>query len=95
MALLIRLTLITVFALSAAAGCGSKPLPEADTPAAQNYVAVCAGCHTVYSPKMFTAAMWGVLVDRMDREMGRRGRPMSAATKADVLDYLQRNAGEH
>jgi hypothetical protein len=90
---LVRLSLILVVSLSAAA-CGSRTLPEADTAAAKNYVTACAGCHVIYPPKMFTAAMWGVIVDRMDLAMRRRGRPMTDATRAEVLDYLQRNAGE-
>jgi hypothetical protein len=68
-------------------------LPEADTPAAKTYVAACATCHVAYPPRLFTAAMWGTIVDRMDIAMRRQGRPMTAAVKAEVLDYLQRNAG--
>lgn len=75
-------------------GCGPKPLPEAESPAAHTYVATCGGCHVIYRPEMFTAGMWRTVVDRMDREMTRRRRPMPGATKSVILDYLQRNAGE-
>lgn len=74
--------------------CGSKPLPEAESAAAKTYVATCAGCHVLYPPSMLTAGMWRTVVDRMDREMARRGRPMATDTRAEVLAYLQRNAGE-
>jgi len=74
--------------------CGSKPLPEADSPAAKTYVATCGGCHIVYAPASFTAGMWRTLVDRMEREMARRQRPMSPEAKNEILEYLQRNAGE-
>ena len=93
MTFLVRLTLICVVALSAAA-CRPKPLPEADTPAAKTYIAACATCHVAYPPSLFTAAMWSTVVDRMDREMRRQRRPMTVATKAEILDYLQRHAGE-
>ena len=83
-----------IFALIfTSAACAPKPLPEAESQAAKTYVANCGGCHVVYRPDLLTAAMWGTMVDRMDRELRRRLRPMSADTKAEILDYLQRNAG--
>ena len=76
------------------AACNSKPLPEAESASAQTYVRTCGGCHVLYYPESFTAGMWGTIVNRMEREFKRRGQPLAPATKAEILDYLQRNAGE-
>ncbi len=84
---------LLLVAIAAFVGCASKPLPEADSPVAKTYVRACGSCHVVYRPEMFTAGMWRTVVDRMDREMTRRQRPMPAATKQEILAYLQRNAG--
>ncbi len=84
---------LLLLAIAAFVGCASTPLPEAESPVAKTYVRACGSCHVVYRPEMFTAGMWRTVVDRMDREMTRRQRPMPAATKQEILDYLQRNAG--
>jgi hypothetical protein len=76
------------------AACNSKPLPEAESASAQTYVKTCGGCHVLYNPESFTAGMWSTIVNRMERELTRRGRPLPPATKTEILDYLQRNAGE-
>jgi hypothetical protein len=47
----------------------------------------------VYRPELMTAAMWRTMVDRMEREMVRRGRSLDAASKEEILAYLARNAG--
>jgi hypothetical protein len=70
----------------------SRPLPEEGTPAALLYAQRCGGCHAVYRPELLTAGMWSAMVDRMEIELRRRGRPLDAGEKTEILAYLQRNA---
>jgi len=37
--------------------------------------------------------MWETMLVRMEIEMRRRGMPFSASERAEILDYLIRNAG--
>lgn len=81
---------------TAAAGCVHGPkLPEADSPAAQLYVARCGVCHGVYSPGTMTAAMWSTQVDAMMQEMAEAGTPpLAPEERRQILGYLTRNAGK-
>ena len=79
----------------AAAGCANRPkLPEADSPAAQLYVARCSACHGVYAPGTMTAAMWAVQLDAMTQRMAEAGTPLAPEERGKILDYLTRHAGK-
>ena len=78
--------------LAAAAGC-SKPLPEEGSADAALYAQRCGGCHVAHHPSALTAAMWDVMVKRMDSEIKRRGfPPLAEPERGRVLAYLQRHA---
>ena len=81
------------FVALVAAGCTRKPLPEEGTAPADLYVKRCGGCHAVYHPQFLTARMWETMVGRMEITMKRRGQPLSAADREEILAYLTRNAG--
>jgi mono/diheme cytochrome c family protein len=80
--------------LLAATVSGCAPdLPEPESPGARLYAGRCGGCHRLYAPSVMTAAMWRVMVERMQAEFGRRGlAPLSAAESAEILAYLDRHA---
>ena len=74
-------------------GC-SKPLPEADSPAAKLYAARCDSCHRAFPPGSLKFEMWKLKVDAMQGEIVRHGMPaLTAEEKATILDYLKRNSG--
>ena len=77
-----------------ASGC-SQPWPEEGTPVVMLYQQRCGGCHAAYRPGLLTAQMWQAMVDRMEVEIRRRGGALEPAEKAEILAYLQRNAGSH
>jgi len=81
---------------AAAAGCVHGPtLPDANSPAAQLYVARCGVCHGVYAPGTMTAAMWATQVDAMTQQMAEAGTPpLAPGERRQILDYLTRNAGK-
>jgi len=80
-------------ALLLAAGC-TRPLPEAESPAAKLYVAQCGMCHVAYHPGLMTPAMWEVQVARMDEQRSRRGLPpLAADDRRVILEYLRAHAG--
>lgn len=75
-------------------GCTPKPLPEEGSPSALLYVEKCGTyCHRPYQPVALKPKMWETMVARMEIEMVRRGMPFSASDRAQILDYLSRNAG--
>jgi mono/diheme cytochrome c family protein len=78
-------------------GCrGSKPLPEQGTYAEALYKQRCGSCHRPYAPASLTAAMWQVQVETMRSKMAQAGQPpLSKAEIVTILNYLQRNAGQH
>lgn len=87
---------VVVLALAAglaSAGC-SRPLPEAESPAAKLYAERCNRCHRVYQPGLMTEKMWETMVKRMETDMARNGDPLSSRDKAVILDYLKRNAAK-
>ena len=80
-------------ALLFVAGC-TRPLPEAESPAAKLYVAQCGMCHVAYHPGLMTPAMWEIQVARMDEQRGRRGLPpLAADDRRVILQYLRAHAG--
>jgi hypothetical protein len=89
-----RPRIIVVALLIATTGCGSKPLPEADSNAERLYATRCGGCHRPFQPSTMTAAMWSEQVEAMRLKMAQAGvAPLSAAEQRQILDYLERNAG--
>ena len=75
-------------------GCTPKPLPEEGSPSALLYVEKCGTyCHRPYQPVALKPKMWETMVARMEIEMVRRGMPFSPRDRAQILDYLSRNAG--
>lgn len=79
---------------SIAIGCTTE-VPEPETRAAQLYVSRCNGCHRVFLPGTLTAAMWDVQVERMQREMVRRGLPpLTKDERETVLAYLHRHSSD-
>jgi len=85
---------VVVVMLVVTMGCEPKPLPEPGSAAAQLYSQRCGGtCHNLYYPTVMTADMWTAMVERMDSEMSRRGVPLAAADKDEILAYLRRNSG--
>jgi Dihaem cytochrome c len=77
-------------------GACERPLPEANTAAAQLYTRRCGQCHHPYSPGSLTAAMWGIQVPLMETKM-RQNRlpPLSDQERDTIMDYLTRNAENH
>ena len=74
------------------AGC-THALPDADSPGAQLYQARCGTCHPLHEPRVFTAAMWEIQVEKMRETMRRRGvRPLTADEQAVLLAYLKAHA---
>ena len=77
------------------AGCARKPLPELGTAPARLYARRCGGCHQPYLPSTMTSAMWAEQVEAMQLKMEQASvAPLSEAERHQILDYLQRNAGE-
>jgi len=91
----VRRTIAVAALLIAAAGCAPKPLPEHGCEAERLYATRCGGCHRPFLPTSMTAAMWSEQVDAMRVKMAQAGvAPLSAAEQRQILDYLQRNAGQ-
>jgi hypothetical protein len=81
-------------AVAASVGCTPKPLPEEGSPSALLYTARCGTtCHRPYQPGSLKPKMWETMLARMEIEMARRGMPLSNSERAELLDYLIRNAG--
>ncbi|MGH7949331.1 MAG: hypothetical protein ACREQF_08915 [Candidatus Binataceae bacterium] len=85
--------ILTALGLSLAA-CKREPLPEHQSAAAAQYVRRCGQCHIAYDPRTLTASMWEKQVEAMDVRMAQGGvAPLKAGERAEILDYLRRNAG--
>ncbi|MBI3767392.1 MAG: hypothetical protein HY271_02735 [Deltaproteobacteria bacterium] len=85
---------VALLVLPLVAAC-STPLPDPQSAGAQIYQVRCAGCHPLYAPRLLTAAMWQVQVDRMQREMLRRAvNPLTEQEQYLVLSYLKAHAAE-
>jgi cytochrome c2 len=76
-------------------------LPEPQSQGAEILQTKCTMCHGLVTPKQQAGPDWRPIVDRMDRRMnwmhgrGRRmrgGLTLTAAERAELIDYLQRNA---
>lgn len=76
------------------AACQPRPLPEADSPAAQVYVQRCGQCHRPYDPRTMTSAMWDTQVTMMEGKIRDAGLPpLTDDQRKAIMDYLTRNAG--
>jgi hypothetical protein len=74
--------------------CRREPLPEHQSAAAELYVKRCGSCHAAYDPRALTAPMWEKQAEAMDVRMAQAGvAPLKAGERAQILDYLRRNAG--
>ena len=81
-------------ALATGAGCTPKPLPEEGSPSALLYTEKCGTyCHRPYQPAALKPKMWETMVARLEIEMVRRRMPLAPSDRAQILDYLSRNAG--
>jgi mono/diheme cytochrome c family protein len=90
-ALRARLAVLVMLALAACA----PELPDPESAGAQVYRVRCAGCHRLYEPRLLTAAMWEVQLDRMKVEMARRGvNPLTAQERHLVQSYLKAHASD-
>jgi cytochrome c5 len=76
-------------------------LPEPSSRGAAVLKTKCTMCHGLVTPKQNASSDWRPIVDRMDRRMNLmrgRGRMMGGGTtltateRAELIDYLQRNA---
>ncbi|HXW84905.1 MAG TPA: hypothetical protein VEJ86_10905 [Candidatus Binataceae bacterium] len=89
-----RLAALLALTVLLLASCKPRPLPDADSPAAQLYKSRCGACHAAYNPRGMTAAMWQVQVDMMEGKMRDAGMaPLTEGERQMILDYLTRNAG--
>ena len=90
-----RLFLAVLAAVAfAVAGC-SRPLPEQGSAAARLYTERCGNCHRPYQPRSLTAAMWQVQVAAMRQKIAAAGQPpLTPDQDREILEYLQRNAGQ-
>jgi Dihaem cytochrome c len=87
--------LIGLVVLVLSAGGCNRPLPEANTQAAQLYSKRCGQCHHAYQPRSLSAAMWAVQVQMMEVKMRQyRIPPLTDQERETILNYLSRNA-EH
>ena len=85
------LLLMTLFA-----GACERPLPEANSAAAQLYARRCGQCHHPYAPTLLTAAMWEIQVEMMEAKMRQtRIPPLTDQERDTILSYLTRNAEHH
>ncbi|MGH7863801.1 MAG: hypothetical protein ACREQB_02350 [Candidatus Binataceae bacterium] len=74
--------------------CKRESLPEHQSAAAGLYVQRCGQCHIAYDPRTLTAPMWQKQVEAMDVRIAQAGvAPLKAGERAQILDYLRRNAG--
>jgi hypothetical protein len=89
----VAVALVAAAAICIAGGC-SKPLPEPGSASTELYAVRCGSCHPPHHPSLMTAAMWELMVDRMTKEIARRGMPaLSDSERTEILTYLRRNAG--
>jgi hypothetical protein len=84
---------LAVAILGGTCGCHRSALPENGSYAARLYAERCGGCHAAYNPRSMTAAMWEVQVQAMEPRIAQTGRPLSAAERRAIVEYLTRNAG--
>ncbi len=73
--------------------CRRQTLPEHQSPAAQLYFKRCGQCHIAYDPRALTASMWDAQMKAMDQRMAQAHVPLTAEERAEILEYLTRNAG--
>jgi hypothetical protein len=89
--LFIKSAAVALLALSCL-GCDAR-LPDPESPGAVLYAQRCNGCHRLYAPSLMKAAMWNVMLDRMQGEMVRRGLPpLTAEERKTVMAYLEKHS---
>lgn len=79
-----------------------RSLPEPRSAGARLLTSRCTQCHGLVSPRQHAAQEWPGIVERMDRRMQMMARgmgmmrrsinPLSAAEKATLVAYLERNS---
>jgi len=75
-------------------GCQTE-LPEPTSAGATLYRTRCQGCHRLFQPGVMTAAMWRVQVERMQRELERRGMAQLSADEVKrLLAYLDAHSSD-
>jgi mono/diheme cytochrome c family protein len=90
-----REAIAVILVMSAAAFAGGclKPLPEANSAAAQLYVRRCGQCHRAYPPTSLAPEMWALQVSMMEAKMRQyRVPPLTEPERDTILSYLTRNA---
>ena len=79
---------------SSSVGSDDRPLPDAQSQAAQSYRQYCGQCHAPPAPSAHTANEWPGVVARMKQHIITQGRSMPEDDDIQgILDYLQRYAG--
>ena len=56
------------------------------------YQSECGACHVAYPPQMLSAASWRAVMDGLGKHFG-SDASLDPATHADILRYLEANAG--
>jgi nitrate/TMAO reductase-like tetraheme cytochrome c subunit len=54
----------------------------------------CSACHVVYPPQLLSAASWRAVMGGLDKHFG-TDASLDSTTQAEILRYLQANAGRH
>ena len=68
--------------------------PEAGSPSAQLYQAKCGACHGAPDPAVHIDRVWASVLQRMQMRMKAKGiTPLDKNELSEILDYLQRHAG--
>jgi len=84
--------LLVVLLLLGGIGCNAA-LPDPESPGARLYGHRCSSCHRLYAPSVLTAAMWKVMVARMEQQIQHSGLPpLSADERQTILDYLEKHS---
>lgn len=74
------------------AGC-ARALPEEGSPAAALYRNRCGSCHQPVLPSAMKAAVWQMILPRMEDRMRGTGQPLRADERAAIEAYIRRNSG--
>lgn len=82
--------LSVVVMLSSASGYAGDRKPTAQHPA---YQQECSACHVAYPPKLLSVASWRTVMSGLDKHFG-SDASLDAATQADILHFLEQNAGK-
>lgn len=58
------------------------------------YQSECAACHVAYPPQLLSAASWRAVMDGLGKHFG-SDASLDPAIHAEILRYLEANAGRH